>query len=434
MRDAFLERTLGGPAPRSSAAQVPAPRASSATSRFARVSIAAVQREALVAALGLDPGQVRRLLGGLGELQVEVAAGTLTLTPAGSVRTPAARTDAFDLDGPADPVTAVAPLLRAVEREHPERLPRLFAPMQERPPEARLEAALAGEKVEELVRVTMACNQRCLFCSVDPRHERSHDPDTVRAFIRGRAGGPFIVFSGGEPTLDQRLPGYLRLARDAGYPDIVLQTNALRCAYPAYARKLAESGLRSAFVSLHSHLAKVSDGLTRTPGTFDLTLRGIDALLGAGVMVWLNFVATARNVTGAAEFVRFAQGRFAGLAGICFSLMAPVGVGGRVPTLWPRLRVAGPSFAAALRAATMAGIPAKVPEVCGLPLCLLPGLERFSEALRSLPADAPAQPDRTHVAACARCRWRPVCSGYWKVYLARHGEAEIVACQGPTPG
>jgi wyosine [tRNA(Phe)-imidazoG37] synthetase (radical SAM superfamily) len=430
MRARFVERALGvgGPAPRVVASQASSETFTGGAS--GAVMLGDARRAALLDALGLRDRPVRRVLCGRGEVRVELPAGALTVLPAGSRTGVTARTDCFDLcaEGPLDP--AVVPALRRLEETAPHRLPLLFAPMQERP--ARPDPPRAA-KVEELVRVTMACNQRCLFCSVDPARERCHEPAEVRAFIEGRAGGPFIVFSGGEPTLDERLPEYLAAAPAAGYPEVVIQTNAVRCAYPAYAQKLVGSGLGAAFVSLHSHRARTSDALTRTPGSFDLTLRGIDALMAAGVRVWLNFVATARTIGDAEAFVRFAAARFPGYAGVCLSLVAPVGEGARQGALWPRLALAAPHVAAALDAASRAGIPAKVPDVCGLPLCLLAGRERFSEALRALPEEGAAKPDRIHAAACAECRWRSVCSGFWRPYLERYGAKELVPQDGPPP-
>ncbi len=402
MIDAFIARAFGGSRPRRARGSAEDPRE-------------------LLGALGLASQTKVRISSGGGELRMELPLGNAAVTLAGSQRQPTARTDVFDLSGDRAACALLRERLKDLERRRPEQLPLVCAPMQER---TSREEAQPGEKVEELIRLTMRCNQRCLFCSVDPSRERAHAPEAVSAFIRKRAGGPFIVFSGGEPTLNPRLPTYLQLARDAGYPEIAIQTNGLRCAYSAYARRLRESGLRSAFVSLCSHRAEMSDALTRTPGSFQLTLRGVDALLANEVGVWLNFVATARNVSEAEDFVEFAHARFPGLSGVCLSVMAPVGVGASARSLWPRLEQAGRHLGAALDAAARLGLPVKVPEVCGLPLCQLPGRERFSEALRALPSDA-ASRDRTQGAACRSCRWRSTCGGYWRSYFREHGEVEL---------
>src|SRR5262249_52950383 len=111
-----------------------------------------------------------------------------------------------------------------------------------------------------------------------------------------------LDLSGGEPTLNPRLPEYIALATSLGVPELELQTNAVKMADPEYARALHDAGLRQAFVSLHRLTAKGSDRAPAAPGTFEKTVAGVRTLRALGVAVRLNFVLCGYNVEELARF------------------------------------------------------------------------------------------------------------------------------------
>ncbi|MBI5480224.1 MAG: radical SAM protein [Deltaproteobacteria bacterium] len=426
LRDFFLERALTPPA----AAPAVVTDAGSGPivvggSGPVLAPLEGAGRAAVLRALGRAEGDVKAVRAGRGEVRLEEPAGTVTLRLAGSGARVTARTDCFDVSGPPPTVAALVPTLVALERERPERLPTLFRPMWGPPGGPGLDADLTPAVV------TTACNQRCLFCSLDAR-ARPDEPAAILARLAAGGGAPVVRFGGGEPTLDDRLHAYLRAARAAGYGAGILETNAVRCADGRYTRKLAASGLTTAVVSLHSHRARLSDALTRTPGSFAKTLVGIDALIATDTAVWLSFVVSQRNAHETGEFVGFARERFPRLAGLFLSVLAPVGEGAAAPLLWPRLGEVAPHLAAGLEAAARAGLPVRVRGRAGAPLCFLGGVERFSECLHGRFSDE-ADPGLVHPAACTACRWRALCPGYWRPYLERFGESEFVAVTGPAP-
>ena len=88
----------------------------------------------------------------------------------------------------------------------------------------------ASHRTKGLLRLTMACNERCLFCNVPmedyPRPTPSEEE--VLALLDAFAGAKTLVISGGEPTLlKARLVALIAEASRRGVENIEIQTNAI---------------------------------------------------------------------------------------------------------------------------------------------------------------------------------------------------------------
>ena len=112
-------------------------------------------------------------------------------------------------------------------------------------------------RTKGLLRLTMACGERCRFCNLPVEDQEPVTLDeeeverTLAAFIA--RGERTLTISGGEPTLlEARLSPLVARARAGGIPFVELQTNAVLID-DAYAAELSAAGLTSAFVSLLSH-------------------------------------------------------------------------------------------------------------------------------------------------------------------------------------
>jgi len=92
------------------------------------------------------------------------------------------------------------------------------------------------------------CNFRCPFCHashlvLNPSELERIPIETVLEHLRRQEGWiDGVVISGGEPTLDDRLPALIRTLTQAGAP-IKLDTNGTR---PAVLRRLIEAGVIAA--------------------------------------------------------------------------------------------------------------------------------------------------------------------------------------------
>ncbi len=297
-----------------------------------------------------------------------------------------------------------------------------------------------GARERRIVRVNFHCNQACDFCFVSRELPPVEEALILREIEDAARAGAVLELSGGEPTLNPQLPRYIAHAVRHGVPEVGLQTNAIKLADPAFARELADAGLRHAFVSLHGTTPEVSDRVTSAPGTFEKTVRGIQSLLAVGVAVKLNFVLCGYNVDALPALPDFVQREFVepfprGAVGINFSFVAAstdnVPLDGR---LIPRFSDVAWALAAADERAerlglSLTGFDAK----CGVPPCYLPEPVRARHVFAEIPeAERRSESARGFVKGpqCDACDFASRCYGVRASYAALHGTTELRPIQG----
>jgi len=116
----------------------------------------------------------------------------------------------------------------------------------------------------------------------------------VTDILAREAKVPSLSFTGGEPTLRSDLPRFVAHAARRGLR-VNLITNGVLCADERLPRALARAGLSSAQVSIEGPDAETHDSLTRRPGSFDLSLRGLRNLRAAGVKTHCNTTVCRAN-------------------------------------------------------------------------------------------------------------------------------------------
>ncbi len=281
------------------------------------------------------------------------------------------------------------------------------------------------------------CNFACGFCYREPWVPELSEKETLRKIHEiAELKHSGIAFSGGEPTLRKELVPFIRAAKDAGIEDIQLHTNGWRAAERTYARELAEAGLLSSMVSLHSHRAETFAEITRTRSEyFERTLLAIDNLRLEGIYVMLSHVINALNYEDFPAYVEFVARRLPG-AEIFLFFVYPSVKGEGHPHLYPRLEKVRPHWVEGLRRAQQLGVRVEVDSLAGLPLCFMTGFESLSRWDNALEQENETDgevddhqikaPEMRQAAQCGECRHSERCPGFWSEYLDVHGDGELI--------
>ena len=156
--------------------------------------------------------------------------------------------------------------------------------------------------IEAFFEVAARCNLHCQMCAINydarykPRSGRPpfFEPDL---FARMRPIFPSLLraylFGLGEPTLNKHLVDYIAELSDAGV-EVWFNTNATLI-NDDKAYEIARAGADKITVSIDGATASTYETI-RHGAKFEHVIRGIRALVNAGVAVNLSFVAMASNV------------------------------------------------------------------------------------------------------------------------------------------
>jgi radical SAM protein with 4Fe4S-binding SPASM domain len=137
--------------------------------------------------------------------------------------------------------------------------------------------------------LTLACDQRCVFCGSRADDERPAELTTDEALgVAGQLvaqGARDVVLIGGEAYLHA---GFFEIIRAlaAGGARVTLTTGG-RGVTPAMAERAREAGLVAASVSVDG-LGATHDRLRASPGSFEATTTALAALRGAGLGITAN--------------------------------------------------------------------------------------------------------------------------------------------------
>lgn len=293
------------------------------------------------------------------------------------------------------------------------------------------------EALEALIRPVFACNQICKFCWVDTSVRK---PPAARVLseidyvVAERI--PRLAFSGGEPTLDARLPEYVGRAKRGGVRQVELHTNAVRLSNRELCARLAGEGLDLAYCTLLAPDAAVSDSITRTEGTFRKTVAGILNLLEAGVHVVIHTVVMGDNYALMPALVEFTDRHFSDgprKTPLNFSYAAPRDMKAMSDGVVPRFSAAAPHLEAAIRRCGELGVPFAAGEgLKGVPPCVLPFRDKYAASYRpgskGRPGGAFVKKD-----SCADCAFDATCFGVRRFYAEYYGLDEIEPVAAAKP-
>lgn len=253
---------------------------------------------------------------------------------------------------------------------------------------------------------------------------------------RGRAldAGGAILELRGEASMQRDLPALVRRARDAGWAEVRVRTNAVAFQSAESARAIAAAGVTGAVVQLTSERADVHDAIARVKGAHAAALRGLRALGDAGLELTLELPVLAPSLQHPARVLEQALGA-APIARLrLYSPPALIAIDGRLPRelqvpRWDAVRAA---LVETIALAKARGVEVSLSEREGIPLCAI--ATRGADGKLSAPAGVlvdrgnrpmPRTPTSTLGAACASCPAQRRCPGTTSLSLRTHGGADL---------
>lgn len=285
------------------------------------------------------------------------------------------------------------------------------------------------------------CNSNCVFCVIGD-HLFTGDRTTeacIAELRESRKTCVDVVFTGAEVSIRPDFFQLVRAAKRLGYERIQIQTNGRIFVYREFCERTVAAGANEFSPSIHGHVAKLHDGLTRAPGSFAQIVTAIEHMVALGVPVVSNTVITKQNAKHLPELATMLVAL--GVTQFQLAFPHPTGhaatyFGGVVP----RMSEIAPLVHAALDIGRAAGV------VCmaeAMPFCMMRGHEHQVAELHIPPTeivyDGYVVPDyaadrmdrgKVRFTQCGACRFEPICEGPWKQYPQGLGDAEFVPVSG----
>ncbi|HWU01266.1 MAG TPA: radical SAM protein [Novosphingobium sp.] len=171
-----------------------------------------------------------------------------------------------------------------------------------------IEAQPAGRAALDFLslEITQTCNLHCGHCYADasPFVRNREVVDWSAAIAQaGALGCRKVQFIGGEPTIHPRLTALAREAHEAGFGFIEVYSNLVRVP-SVMLDDFVRLGVHVA-TSFYSRHAATHDAVTRSPGSFVRTVKGIRAVLERGIDLRVGMTLTERNAAHVEETVAF---------------------------------------------------------------------------------------------------------------------------------
>ncbi|MEW6201840.1 MAG: hypothetical protein AB1546_07685, partial [bacterium] len=183
---------------------------------------------------------------------------------------------------------------------------------------------------------------------------------------------------------------------------------------------------------LHHHDEIMSDLLTRAPGTFSRTIKGIQTLHRCGVPITVNIVINAGNYRDLKPYTQFVIRRFPFIDAISFSFIMCGARAQNNPAMVPRMSEAAPHLKEAYKYCLKKKMNFANPG-CGVPTCFVPEFYEYSFEYQIMKNQSPNlrlsmqrnQTEKTKLPVCTECVFDDYCLGVWRGYLDIHGTDEI---------
>lgn len=278
------------------------------------------------------------------------------------------------------------------------------------------------------------CNSKCIMCT-NPANFQARDPykdysfgqlkkriSKMKIFDKnGKLIDDKVILTGGEPTIHPDFFKILAFTRKKFPPVIIeLDTNGRRFCYPSFTKKVLGFGRINIYTSLHGFNPKTHDAITRTPGSFSQTLKGIENILKHKTLglhqLELRIIITKLTYRATEKILKFIKENFPQIDRVVIIFMEMEGQAGK------NFKIVG---------LTHTKFQKSIPKIAKwidkfkelrfyhFPLCTIaPSL--WKHTWRTLP-----NYEVTFLPGCKNCLYQKYCLGIHQDYLEKVGKKEF---------
>jgi len=267
-------------------------------------------------------------------------------------------------------------------------------------------------------------------------------PPTLEELKEARKSYSRADLAVGEPTINPELVSYVKMLREAGFEEIEITTNGRMLSVPGYAEKLARAGIKKFKISIHGSNPLTHDALTRTPGSFKQTIRGLREVskIKRKYGLTINILTTITKLNYkdipdmVAVFLKYP------VDALIFNVFDITGEATRVAhILAPKYSDVEKTFYRAIKKYETAIRRKGVEVTISLPLCILRDeiKKHYGNYELIVLCDGPApkaselRRGRVFIEACKECSLQNLCDGVWENYIRLYGDSEFVAQKIP---
>jgi len=245
------------------------------------------------------------------------------------------------------------------------------------------------------------------------------------------------VLTAGEPTIVKELPDIAFYLKKHGFKEIALQTNGRLLSYMDYCLKLVRSGITQFTVSVHGSNYRFHEALTRTRGSFEQTMQGLENLLKIktvmpSLKIMTSTILTKINISDLENLLKFLVKKHSGIKTV---VLNPLTLKGNALNYADRLAISYTDISDTLSAAVKnLSIESADISVTDMPPCINSAYAGFFEDINLLnlvmqKKDIPEKMGMTGLKNknCKGCRYSNCCSGIYPEYIKLFGWDEFKA-------
>lgn len=276
--------------------------------------------------------------------------------------------------------------------------------------------------------LTFKCNNNCMSCiynldMVDKLKIGNPREESIKRVIDSVQPGDNLGLTGGEPTIREEFFKFLRHAwkRDPSM-NVFIVSNGRMFSYRNFAERTADIGLKNLRIgiALYGHNKDTHDAITRAPGSFEQTIKGIRNLLELKIPVELRIIVSKLNYRHLNDIAEYIVKELRGVYRTVFINMKYTG------NAYIHRKVLFVKYSdVALYAEKAADILIKKGidvKLFHFPLCTI--RKKYWELAKGVTKQ---KSELMYVKECRKCRFREECPMIWKSYWVLTGGKEFKA-------